>query len=260
MRAVLLLTLLALAGCRDREAVPRPHRVFFPAVIQSSTRGHNVWTTGVTLTNPGTSDITVRAGRWPPRDPASELSEIPVPAGATVSVPLLVPLLPSVSSLTFDSEAPFEAQATIRGRRRDGSLLPPLTVPAVPGAALAREGETLRAGPFVRDGRERSQLCFTLPWTERETTPFLVDLRFLDASGRELKRESRALPGVPFLVLDPWKEFGLPEGTPFHLEVTLVGSARGRTPILGLWLYGVTQEDATSISRFLEVTKTGRKP
>ncbi|MBL8112974.1 MAG: hypothetical protein JNK60_08830, partial [Acidobacteria bacterium] len=47
---------------------------------------------------------------------------------------------------------------------------------------------------------------------------------------------------------------------PFHLEVTLVGSARGRTPVLGLWLYGVTQEDATSISRFLEVTKLGRKP
>jgi hypothetical protein len=51
---------------------------------------------------------------------------------------------------------------------------------------------------------------------------------------------------------DPWRRFHLPPGAAFDVEVTFLGSARGRPVAFGMWIYGITTDRATAGSRFLE--------
>ncbi len=241
--------LVALTGC-SRERVPA-HTAFVPAVVRTTSERQTRWATDVDLTNTDTRPARFRVGRWPPDHAESETEELTVAPSATVRIPSLVPGLPSVSSLYVASDSPFTLRAVIRGRTRAGAL-PPLEVPVVRGEDLARQDDTLEVGPLVRNEKEESHFCVTFPWTERDAVPFRAEFVFTDANGNELRRETRALPGIPFLVVSPWAEFELPsDASEIRLRLTFLGSVRGRKPVLGLWVYGVTQERASRISRFL---------
>lgn len=251
-----LLALAGLLGCA-RERVPA-HAVLVPVVIRTTTKRFTRWATDVDVTNTHARPARVRIGRWPPDSAGSETEEITVAPGASVRIPSLVPGLPEVSSLYAASDAPFTLRAVIRGSTASGPL-PPLDVPVVRSDELARPGDVLEVGPLVLNDKAESHFCVTFPWTERDTAPFRLDFAFTDAAGKEIRRESRALPGIPFLVVSPWSEFDLPYSvSEVTLHATFLGSARGRKPVLGLWVYGITQEKVSRISRFL-TTRVIRK-
>lgn len=248
-RATFPAVLLCLAGC-TRERVPA-HTALVPVVIRTTSNRPTRWATDVDLVNTEARPALVRVGRWPPDQAASETQLIAVAPGATVRVPSLVPGLPEVSSLYAASDSPFTLRAVIRGRTAAGPL-PSLEVPVIRGDDLARPGDALEVGPLVRNDAEESHFCVTFPWTERDAVPFRAEFVFTDANGAEIRRESRALPGVPFLVVNPWAEFDLARAAAeIRLRVTFLGSVRGRKPVLGIWVYGITQQKATRFSRFL---------
>lgn len=246
--AALAATLL-LAGCAV-EPEPLPHRLFVPAVVRSpGTPGRLPWRTRVTVTNEGTEAALVRAFRWPPSDRSLEISSLVVPPRGTARIPSLVPALPAISSLTVESDRPVRVEAIVEPRGQEGP--PGLPVPAIPVEELARPGDRLLVGTFVSDEARSSHFAFSYPWAEHATLPFRVRMELRSPSGTLLARVEKVLPGVPAAVEDPWKELGLPAGAPFDLEVTLLSGARGRTPRLGMWVYGIVSEKVTRTSRFL---------
>lgn len=251
MRRLLVLAAAAalLPGCA-RDPEPLAHRLFVPAVVRSDPRpGVVAWRTRVALTNPGAEAAFVRAFRWPPSDRSLEVAELTVPPGATVIVPTTIPPLPAISSLTVESDRPVTVSATVEPR--GGSGPPPLPVPVFPVSELARPGDRLLVSGLVSDERRRSHFAFTFPWAEHDTVPFRVALAFRAGDGELVSRTERTIRGVPFAVEDPWRELDLPRDRPLDLEVTFLGSGRGRTPRLGLWVYGIVQDRQTKESRFL---------
>jgi len=250
-RLVALVALLipALSGCGGEK--PGAHSLFIPAVIRAGGRRHTTWRTVVTAR--GEAGQQIRIGRWPPNHPAAELETLTLGPTGTVPIPSLVLDLPAVSSLTLDSDRPFDVAAAIEGKR-GGVSLAPLGVPVLDARSLARPGDQLRVGPLVSNDRETSHFCVTLPWTERDTAPFRLEFVFTAPDGREILREERATNGVPWLVANPWSEFWLPKAPEVYLEVNFLNALRGRKPVLGVWLYAVTQEKATGASRFLTTT------
>jgi hypothetical protein len=135
-------------------------------------------------------------------------------------------------------------------RRR---IAPSLAVPVLKAEDLARPGDRLTLGPIVDTPGERSHFCFTYPGVERDAVPFRVHLR-LTPPGRSdvLWDGTFVLTGLPLVVDDPWKRFHLPSGTPFDVEVAFLGSARSRPIAHGLWIYGITTDRASGVSRFLD--------
>lgn len=260
MRRVLLLAAFSVlqAGCA-RDPKPLAHRLFVPVVVRSDPRpGRIAWRTEVSVSNPGTGTAFVRAFRWPPSDRSLEIAELSVLPGATVIVPTTIPPLPSISSLTIESDREVKVTATVEPRIRPGP--PSLSVPVFPVTDLARPGDRLIVSGLVSDERHRSHFTFTFPWAEHDTVPFRVAVAFLSPDGKLVSRTEKTIRGVPSVVEDPWKEFGLPLQSPLDLEVTLLGSGRGRTPKLGLWVYGIVQDRQTLESRFLpvRVVRAGR--
>lgn len=256
MKRLIPILLVGLAaGCGRDAELPR-HSAFVPVVIRASGRRAVHWRTVVKL-KAGPRPAAVLVGRWPPDRRESEQEHFSLAPFAETQIPSLVPPLPQVSSLYIGSDEPVAIEATIYGKSPDGDL-PPLHVPVVSGEDLARPGDRLSVGPLVRNAAEDSHFCLTFPWTERHAIPFKVEFVFTARDGRELRRETRALPGVPLLVGDPWKEFNLPAEPEVRLTVAFLGSVRARSPRLGLWLYGITQEKRSRTSRFLE-TKVERR-
>jgi hypothetical protein len=196
----------------------------------------------------------VRLTRWPPDAPEAEERDFTLAAGQTVSIPARVPL-GVVSSLWFESGAPFEVRAEVVDRRR---IAPSLVVPVLRAEDLARPGDRLALGPIVDTPRERSHFCFTYPGVERDAVPFRIHLRLTAPGGGALLWEGTfVLTGLPLVVDDPWKRFHLAPGTAFDVDVAFLGSARGRPVTRGMWVYGITTDRASGVSRFLE-TRVGR--
>jgi hypothetical protein len=240
-RALLLLALLA-CGC-GRKAAP-PYQAFVPVVVRTD---HGRWATRVELRNPGDQPAAVRVHRWPPDESAHETEEIALPPASHRTVPAWIPPFPSVSSYYFESTRPFEVGAQVMRR---GGGLPPLPVPVLPLSALARTGDKLFVGPFLKSETERSHFCFTFPWTEKDSVPYRVEVVIRDVQGSVLHRTVQALRGLPTVVEDPWRTYRLPPRR-FDLEVTLLGGLRGREPVNGLWVYGIVQDRKTFASWFL---------
>ena len=253
MRRVLFLAAFSVlqAGCA-RDPQPLAHRLFVPVVVRSDPRpGGVAWRTRVSLSNPGTETAFVRAFRWPPSGRSLEIAELSVLPGATVIVPTTIPPLPAISSLTIESDREVTVTATVEPRGRTEP--PPLSVPVLPVTELARPGDRLLVAGLVSDERHRSHFAFTFPWAEHDTVPFQVALAFRTPDGTLVSRSEKTIRGVPSVVEDPWREFDLPPRAPVDLEVTFLGSGRGRTPKLGLWVYGIVQDRQTRESRFLPV-------
>lgn len=260
MRSRLVLAALAAlpSGCA-RDPQPLAHRLFVPAVVRSDPRpGIVAWRTRVSLANPGTETAFVRAFRWPPSERSLEVAELSVPPGATVIVPTTIPPLPGISSLTVESDRPVTVTATVEPRGRTEP--PSLSVPVFPVSELARPGDRLLVSGLVSDELHHSHFAFTFPWAEYDTVPFRVALAFRSPDGTLVSRTERTIRGVPSPVEDLWREFGLPRQGPLDLEVAFLGSGRGGTPKLGLWVYGIVQDRRTKESRFLptRVVRAGR--
>lgn len=251
-RLLLLAAFSALQASCARDPQPLAHRLFVPVVVRSAPRpGRIEWKTRVSISNPGTSTAFVRAFRWPPGDRSLEIAELSVLPGATVVVPATIPPLPAISSLTIESDREVAVTATIEPRGRTEP--PPASIPVFPVTDLVRPGDRLVVSGLVSDERHRSHFAFTFPWAEHDTVPFRVALAFRKPDGTLVSTAERTIRGVPSLVEDPWLEFGLPPQAPVDLEVTLLGSGRGRTPKLGLWVYGIVQDRQSLESRFLPV-------
>ncbi len=258
-RRLLLAAFCALQAACARDPQPLAHRLFVPVVVRSEPRpGRIAWRTRVSLSNPGTRTAFVRAFRWPPSDRSLEIAEFSVPPGATVIVPTTTPPLPSISSLTIESDLEIAVTATIEPRGRTEPL--PASIPVFPVTDLARPGDRLIVSGFVVDERHKCHFAFTFPWAEHDTVPFRVALAFRKPDGTLVATAEKTIRGVPSLVEDPWMEFGLPTEAPLDLEVTFLGSGRGRSPKLGLWVYGIIQDRQTLESRFLpvRVVRAGR--
>ncbi len=242
------LAALALAGCRKPEPFG-PFSAFVPVAYRSNNPGRPPWAPKIALMNPGAAAAAVRLVRWPPDAPDAEERVLTVPPGLTVSVPARVPL-GVVSSLYFESASPFAVTAAIVDRRR---IAPALAVPVLAAGDLARPGDRLAVGPIVDTPAERSHVCFTWPGVERDAVPFRVRIRLTShGDGVLLHDSSRVLTGLPLVIDDPWKRFHLAPGTPFDVEATFLGSARSRPVAAGMWIYGITTDRATGVSRVLE--------
>ena len=255
MRRFLPLTASALmaASCHRPPEPYGPDTAFVPAVFRANNPGRPSWAPKVALTNTSATPSTVRLTRWPPDARDSEESVFELAPGETRSVPPRIPLA-AVSSLFFESRAPFRVRAEIVDRRR---LAPPLVVPVLSAADLARPGDRLVVGPLVDTALERSHVCFTYPGVERDAVPFRVRVRLLSPGGETLLHESTfVLTGLPLVIDDPWKRFHVVAGTPFDAEVTFLGSARSRPVARGLWVYGITSVKTTGASRFLTTRVT----
>lgn len=251
-RAAFGLGLLLAAACGPGRDPGLPHKAFLPAVVRSHSRGRAPSETHVELTNPGSTPIEVRLQRWPPDAREAEIETLALGPKAVRGVPLRIPLLPSVSSFFFESASPFSVTGVLRDRQGGGP--PPLVVPVVDPEALARPGDTLRAGPVLSDPGHRSRIGFTFPATERDAVPFRVRIVIVGADGVRLGTWDQALQGVPQVIDDPWAFFELRDRRPLFVEVTLLGGTRGRKPVWGLWVYGIVTETGTNASRFVETT------
>jgi hypothetical protein len=247
-----LLGAALLAGCAKEPAPFGRHAAFVPVVLDSRIPGRVPWETRVDVTNDGPASGVVRVTRWPPDRREAEVEDYVVPAGSTRGIPSRVPLFPSVSSFWLESETPFHVRAAVTNRK--GPLPPPLEVPVLSPDDLARPGDTLRLGPFLSDDETRSHFCYTFPGTDLRSVPYRVRTVFTGLDGSLLGRFESGLAGVPTLIEDPWLRFALPERRPFLLEVTFLGSARGRAPRHGLWVYGIVTDRRTNASRFLPTT------
>ena len=248
-RAALLVLAVLAAGCRRPPEPFGSFTAFVPVVFRSNNPGRPPWAPKVTLTNTAAMPATVRLTRWPPDSPESEEQVLALAPGQTVSVPARLPL-GSVSSLFFEGKSSFLVRADIVDRRR---IAPSLAVPVLKAEDLARPDDRLTLGPIVDTPGERSHFCFTYPGVERDAVPFRVHLR-LTPPGRSdvLWDGTFVLTGLPLVIDDPWKRFHLPPGTPFDVEVTFLGSARSRPIARGLWVYGITTDRASGVSRFLD--------
>jgi hypothetical protein len=258
-RLLLLAAFSALQASCARDPQPLAHRLFVPVVVRSDPRpGRITWRTRVSLSNPGTRTAFVRAFRWPPSDRSLEISEFSVLPGATVIVPTTIPPLPAISSLTIESDLAVTVAAAVEPREKPGP--PSLPVPVLPVTDLARLGDRLIVSGLVSDEGHRSHFAFTFPWAEHDTVPFRVALAFRSPDGKIVSQTEKTIRGVPSVVEDPWLEFHLPSQSPLDLEVTFLASGRGRTPKLGLWVYGLVQDRQTRESRFLpvRVVRAGR--
>jgi hypothetical protein len=203
----------------------------------------------VTLTNTAAAAAAVRLTRWPPDSADSESTIFELAPGETRSVPSRVPL-GAVSSFFFEGNSPFLIHAEIVDRRR---IAPPLVVPVLKAEELARPGDRLSLGPIVDTPREKSHFCFTYPGVERDAVPFRIRLRLhAPAGGALLWDGTFVLTGLPLVIDDPWKRFHLEPGTPFDVDAAFLGSARGRPVARGMWVYGITTDRTTGVSRFLE--------
>ncbi|MGA7991218.1 MAG: hypothetical protein WCC53_07310 [Thermoanaerobaculia bacterium] len=248
-RVVPLAAALFAAACHPPPDPYGSETAFIPVVFRASNPGRPVWAPRVALTNTSGAPETVRLTRWPPDARDSEESVLELAPGQTLSVPSRIPLA-TVSSLFFEGSSPFCVRAEIVDRR---GIAPPLAVPVLRAGDLARPGDRLRVGPIVDTTAERSHFCFTGPGVERDAVPFRVRVRLTAPGTGTLVHESRfVLAGLPLVVDDPWKRFHLARGTPFDVEVTFLGSARGRQVARGMWVYGITTVRVTSASRFLE--------
>lgn len=241
-------TLLA-AGCARAPETTGPETAFVPVVFRANNPGRPIWAPKVTLTNTSATSSVVRLIRWPPDARESEESVFLLAPGETRPVPPRTPAA-TVSSLFFDSKSSFLVTAEIVDRRR---IAPSLAVPVLPAGDLARPGDRLVVGPIVDTPAERSHFCFTFPGVERDAVPFRVRVRLTAPGGGALLHEAEiVLTGLPLVLADPWERFRVAPGTPFDVEVTFLGSARGRSVAHGMWVYGITAERATGASRFLE--------
>jgi hypothetical protein len=248
MRKGALVLAFALAGCRRAPAPYGAHTAFVPVAFRSNNPGRPPWTPRVTLTNTGAAPSTVRLTRWPPDAPDTEERIFTLAPGATQPVTARIPI-GVVSSLFFESAAPFAVTAEIVDRRR---VAPPLAVPVLKAEDLARPGDRLSVGPIVDTPAERGHFCFTYPGVERDAVPFRVHLRLTAPGGALLWEGTFVLTGLPLVVDDPWKRFHLEPGTAFDVDVAFLGSARSRPVARGMWVYGITTVRSTGASRFLE--------
>ena len=242
----------SLPACERERAPLGPHAAFVPVVLDSRIPERVPWQTRVEVTNDGPAEGIVRVTRWPPEQRQAETEDYHIPAGATRGIPSRVPFFPSVSSFWLESETPFRIRAVVRNRK--GPSPPPLEVPVLSPADLAQPGDTLRLGPFISDESTRSHFCFTFPGTDLRSLPYRVRTVFTGLDGTLLSRVEFGLAGVPTLIENPWERFTLPVGQPFNLEVTFLGSARGRPPRHGLWVYGIVTDRKTNVSRFLKTS------
>ncbi len=249
MRRAALALALVLAGCRRAPAPYGAYTAFVPVAFRSNNPGRPPWTPRVTVTNTGAAPSTVRLTRWPPDSPETEERVFTVAPGQTLPVAARIPL-GAVSSLFFESAAPFAVSAEVVDRRR---IAPSLAVPVLMAEDLARPGDRLSVGPIVDTPTERSHFCFTYPGVERDAVPFRVRVRLTAPGSDALLHDSTfVLTGLPLVVDDPWRRFHLAPGTPFDVEVTFLGSARSRPVARGMWVYGITTDRATGASRFLK--------
>ena len=242
---------LALAGlgCRRSPAPYGAHTAFVPVAFRSNNPGRPPWAPRIEVTNTSAAPSTVRLTRWPPDSADSESTLIDLSPGETRTVPSRIPLA-SVSSLFFEAGSSFLVRAEIVDRRR---IAPSLAVPVLRAEDLARPGDRLTLGPIVDTPAERSHFCFTYPGVERDAVPFRVHLRLTAPGGGVLLWEGTfVLTGLPLVIDDPWKRFHLAPGTAFDVDVAFLGSARSRPVAHGMWVYGITTERATGVSRFLE--------
>jgi hypothetical protein len=252
MRRHVLLAAAALAfagGCRRPPEPYGAHTAFVPVAFRSNNPGRPPWAPRVSLTNTSAAPSTVRLTRWPPDAPEAEERVFTLAPAQTVSVPARVPL-GAVSSLYFESAAPFTVSAEVVDRRR---IAPSLVVPVLKGEDLARPGDRLTLGPIVDTPAERSHFCFTYPGVERDAVPFRIHLRLTAPGGGALLWEGTfVLPGLPLVIDDPWRRFHLAPGTAFDVDVAFLGSARSRPVARGMWVYGITTDRSSGASRFLE--------
>lgn len=240
---------LAPAGCRQPPAPYGACTAFVPVAFRSNNPGRPPWTPKVTLTNTAATPGAVRLTRWPPDTAESESTIFDLAPGETRSVPSRVPLA-TVSSLFFEGNSPFLVRAEIVDRR---GIAPPLAVPVLRAEDLARPGDRLSLGPIVDTPQARSHFCFTYPGVERDAVPFRVHLRLTAPSGGALLWDGTfVLTGLPLVIEDPWRRFHLAPGTPMDVDVAFLGSARGRPVARGMWVYGITTDRASGVSRFLE--------
>jgi hypothetical protein len=249
---VALLSLLAVS-CGE-EAAPLPHRVFVPVVAGSRPHEARPWRSLVEVTTSGPGSSRLRASRWPPDSRENEVEEWTVHGGRTVRVPFRGPVFPAVSSLLLEGDADLAVHAELTGFAGDPARVGAfrVEVPVLDASALARPGDTLVVGHFASGPGLRTALGFTCPWTERDAVPYTVDVVFGTPDGRTLREVRQTLPGLPFLLDDPWYHYSLPPGVPFDVRVTLAGSARGRRTQLGIWVYGLSVDLETGAARFLE--------
>jgi hypothetical protein len=239
---------LALTGCWRAPKPYGSHAAFVPVVFRSRNPGRPPWVPKVVVTNSGPSPTRVRITRWPPDVPDEEERILDLGPGAAVSVPARIPL-GVASSLLLESASPFTVTATIVDQRNGA---PALTVPVLAPASLARPGDRLLVGPIVDDAKDRGHFCFTWPGAERDAVPFRVRVRLLSPGTTTLLHESTfVLTGLPLVIDNPWRRFQIPPGTPFDVDVTFLGSARGRPVAYGMWVYGISTVKATAASRFL---------
>ncbi len=249
MRRTALALVLALAGCRRPPAPFGAETAFVPVAFRSNNPGRPPWTPKVTLTNTSPAPSTVRLTRWPPDGPDTEERVFTVEPGQTVPVAARIPL-GVVSSLFFESTAPFTVTAKVVDRRR---IAPSLSVPVLRAEDLARPGDRLTLGPIVDTRAERSHFCFTYPGVERDAVPFRVRLRLsAPADGSLVWEGTFVLTGLPLAIDDPWKRYQLAPGTALDVDVTFLGSARNRPVARGMWVYGITTDRKSGASRFLE--------
>jgi len=248
---------LGAAACGPGRDPSLRYQAFVPVVLSSRLPKRIPWQTRVEVTNPGGSPAVVRLHRWPPDARDAEIEEYAVAPRTTRGIPLRIPLFPSVSSFLFESRGPFTVRAVVRDRRGGGLAL---EVPVLDPGQLAQPGDTLRVGPLLRDGEHRSHICYTFPGSERDAVPFRVRSVVVSAEGTPLGTFEHPVHGVPEVIEDPWTRFSLHERRPIFVEVTLLGGTRGRSPVWGLWVYGIVTEKATNVSRFVPTTVTrGRR-
>lgn len=246
---------LATAGCPPDPDPGAKHRLFVPAVVESKLSGRAPWFTDVVLTSSTEQDVLLR--RWPPAKPGEESEVLRTEAGKALSVRAGGSWLPGVSSLLFTAASPFQVAARVG--RRDRPEAPGIDVPVLAASELAMPGDVLRLGTFRNDEQVRSHFCVTVPATEAEAVPFLLEMTFRQPGGAVLATAREVAPGVPLPVEEPWARYGVAAGTPFDLEARFLGSVRARAPVLGLWIYGIEQEKATARSRFLTTTVVRRR-
>ncbi len=250
-RVLFLLPWAFVAGSCKKDPEPAgPYRLFVPVVIRS-VRGVTQWKTKAVVTNPGPSEAHIRAYRWPPANPSLETWDLTLPAGASSPIPSLVPPLPVISSLYVESSSPVSLQVTVQSKKENGPL--PFHVPVVPVEDLIHKGDRIIIRGLVKNAQQKSHYVFSLPWTEKDSAPFLARVTLKRPDGGILVDETRAVPGIPWPMSDPWLIHGIPpEEHTLDLEVTLLGGNRGREPRNGMWVYALVQDARTGESRFLE--------